>query len=362
VTIAYSMLLRQQPLENPGATGFGTVFVLRCLAVALIAAGVAAALLDRERQRRSVSRIVATLDDAPPAGALEAALAEAVGDPNLRIAYWLPDLRRHADASGNEVPDPSLDTTSTVTSLVRHEDTVAVVSHRAEPAELERHLGSAARLALDNERLQAEVRARVSDLATSRSRIVEAADARRRGLERDLHDGAQQSLLGLSYDLQVARSTAAARGDHELVDLLDTAIDDVRSAFTELRDLAHGIFPAVLTVAGLGPALKTLAESYRDGTELEIDIDCAMDQRYPLATETTAYAVAASGLHAAAGCGALHVGVRVGRHGGEVGVEVAHDGTHAFPAMVDVADRVGASGGRFMVDGFRIRAEIPCVS
>jgi signal transduction histidine kinase len=362
VTVAYTVLLRRQPMEDPAATGFGTVFLLRCLAVALIAAGIGAAPLQVRWQRRSVSRIVGTLGEAPPAGALETALAAAVGDPTLRVAYWLPDLQRYADASGHGVPDPSVTRAAGATPLVRHGETVAIVSHRTDPAELERQLGSAVRLALDNERLQAEVRARVNDLIASRSRIVEAADARRRDLERDLHDGAQQSLLGLSYDLQVARSAAAADGESDLVAVLDAAIVDVRAAFAELRDLAHGIFPAVLTAAGLGPAVKSLAESYRERGDLWVDVECAIDERCPAATETAAYVVVVSGLDASADCGAHHADVLVCREDGTVRIEIAHDGTRGFPVMVDVADRVGACGGRLAVDRTRVSAEIPCES
>ena len=97
-----------------------------------------------------------------------------------------------------------------------------MITHHSEPADLERGLGSAARLAVENERLQAEALARRDELIESRKRIVEAGDARRRQLERDLHDGAQQSLLAMSYDLQRARMSAR-QGDGEVTELIDTA-------------------------------------------------------------------------------------------------------------------------------------------
>jgi signal transduction histidine kinase len=327
----------------------------------LIAVGLGAALLQVRWQRRALSRLVATLDEVPAPGALDAALAEAIGDRTLHIAYRLPATGRFADADGRAVSAPAFDTAVT-TPLVRHGQTIAVISHHSDPAELERSLGSAARLALDNERLQADVKARMIDLAASRLRIVEAADARRRGLERDLHDGAQQSLLSLSYDLQVARSAAAADGDEQLVAILDAAMIDVRDAFAELREIAHGIFPAVLSATGVGPAVKSLADTYCETSHLEVDVDCAFDERYPFAVETAAYVVVASGLTEAARSGARSAIVRIERIDRMVRVDVGHDGARPFPMMVDVADRVGATGGRFMVDGCRISAEIPCGS
>jgi signal transduction histidine kinase len=361
VTVAYTVLWRRQPLEDPGDSAYAAVFVVRCIAVALIAGGLGAAFLQLRWQRRSLSRLVGTLGEAPPVGALAAALAAAVGDPTLRIAYWLPDSGRFADAAGKDIPTPSADT-ATATPLVRHGQTIAVVSHHSDPADIERSLGSAARLALDNERLQADVEARMIDLAASRSRIVEVADGRRRGLERDLHDGAQQSLLSLSYDLQVARSTAATDGDASLVAALDSAIVEVRAAFGELREIAQGIFPAVLTATGLGPAVKSLADSYHESTDLEVTVECSPPERYPIAVEMAAYVVVASGLAAADRCGARRATVRIGRVDRAVQVVVSHDGERPFPTMVDVADRVGATGGRLVIEGCRATAEMPCGS
>jgi signal transduction histidine kinase len=357
-TVAHTVLLRRRPLEDPSAPGYAAVFVIGCGAVVLIAVGLAWSLVHARRQRRLVARIVATLDQAPRVGALDSALAQAVGDPSLRISYWLPDVGHYADAHGHQVPDPTADASVTTTPLVRNGQTVAVVAHHTDPAELERGLGSAIRLALDNERLQADVRARMHDLDQSRMRIVEAADVRRRSLERDLHDGAQQSLLGLSYDLRLARSTAEASGDAELAALFDSAVVEVREAFCELRDLAHGIFPAVLTAAGLCPSVNSLA----DAAHLSVDVDCALDQRYPVTVETAGYVVVAGGIDAAIRCGARRAAVLVGRRDAGLTVEVTHDGGDVFPAMIDVADRVGAAGGRFVVEGRRVSAEIPCES
>ena len=119
-------------------------------------------------------------------------------------------------------------------------------------------VASAARLALENERLQAEARAQLEDLRSSRARIIEAGDAERRRLERDLHDGAQQRLVGLSLALRLVRRELGA--DRQLVARLDEAEAELAPAVAELRELAHGIHPAVLSDEGLAAAVEALAE------------------------------------------------------------------------------------------------------
>jgi signal transduction histidine kinase len=355
-TIAHGVLLRRSPMEDPADAPFTAVFVVRCGAVILIAGGVAATMLAARLQRRSVARIVATIAKAPPVGGLDGALATSLGDPNLRIYYWLPTARHFADAEGGRLPDPTAHGDLRTTPLVRGGEVVAVVAHRSDPANLERALGPAALLALDNERLQTEVRARIRELADARARIVDAADARRRALERDLHDGAQQSLLSMSYDLQVARSAAAASGDAELEALVDAAVDEVRAAFGELRDLAHGIYPAVLDAAGLCPAIAALA----DTADVDVDVSCAVDGRLDPIVETAAYVVASTAIDAATGASADHVAIAVARGDGAITVDITHDGTDAITDLTRLDDRVGAAGGSLVVAPNRITAELPC--
>ena len=143
-----------------------------------------------------------------------------------------------------------------LTLLVRDGRRVALVTHAAGVAELEYEIGAAVRLALENERLQAEVLAQLHDLRESRTRIVETGDAERRRLERDLHDGAQQRLLALSYDLRLARARAEAEGDVSTGSRLAEATSEAQAALGELRELAQGIHPAILTEAGLRPRLR----------------------------------------------------------------------------------------------------------
>ena len=147
------------------------------------------------------------------------------------------------------------------TAVERDGRRVAAILHDAEldtGPELVQAAAAAAALALDNERLKADLRARVEELRVSRVRIVEAADAARRRLERDLHDGAQQQLVSLALDLRVLKARAAATP--EAAALVDELAEKLATGLAELRELARGIHPAVLTQRGLGPAIESLAE------------------------------------------------------------------------------------------------------
>jgi signal transduction histidine kinase len=231
-----------------------------------------------------------------------------------------------------------------------------VLLHRSDLVdnpELVEEVASAARLALENERLQAEVRARLEDLRSSRVRIIETGDAERRRLERDLHDGAQQRLVGLSLALRLFRGQLGTDQDPQLAARLDEAEAELRRAVAELRELAHGIHPAVLSDEGLAAALESLAE----GAPAPLHIAAVPDERFPPAVETAAYLVVAE----AAKAGAARVSAT--RRDGALVVDVD---TEAEPdGLVDLEDRIGALDGRLAVEQapggrVRIRAEIPC--
>ena len=354
-TIAHSAALDRVPLEDPNDPAFRSIFLVDCGAAILIAIGLVWAVLRARAQRRSVARIVSELGEAPPPGSLESALATAIGDPGLRIAYWLPASRRYVDRRGRPVEEPEAASGRAVTPLVRNGRRVALVSHAA-IVDLEREIGAAFRLALENERLQAEVLAQLHDLRASRTRIVETGDAERRRLERDLHDGAQQRLLALSYDLRVARAAAEAEGDIETASLLVEATGDTQGALGELRELAHGIHPAILSEAGLAPALATLA----DAAPLAVAIGEAAGERYPAPIETTAYQVVAEAIDDAVRRGASYAAVNAIQDEERLVVKVEDDGSERTSTMIHLDDRVGAVGGRLEVEATMLRAEIPC--
>jgi signal transduction histidine kinase len=207
-----------------------------------------------------------------------------------------------------------------------------------------------------------------AELRASRARIVEAADAARRRLERDLHDGAQQRLVELGLDLRMAR---ARLGDEpaEAGELIDIALEDLQEATRELRELARGIHPAALTEGGLRPALEALVAR----STLPVRLRGCPDARFPAAVEATAYFTVAEGLtNAARYAEATHVEIEAERRNGLLRVEVRDDGRGgAEPAVGSglrgLADRVAALDGRLEVEsppgaGTLLRAELPCGS
>jgi signal transduction histidine kinase len=354
--VAHAIALQQRPLEDPSDPTFRTIFVIGCAAVILLAAGLVWAAVRTRVQRRAVARIATSLGQTPPPGSLQAALAKAIGDPELQIAYWLPDAQHYVDANGRPVAKPAAGPGRAVTALVRDGRQIAVVTHTAALPDLEPELGAAVRLALENERLQAEALAQLDQLRASRIRIVETGDSERRRLERDLHDGAQQRLLALSYDLRLARAQAQADGDSHTGSLLTQATDHAQAALAELRELAHGIYPAILAEAGLAAALATLA----DAAPLPVEIRDADQERCPAAVETAAYLLVAEALDDAAGRDASHATVSAMQLGGRLVITVQDDGSNRTTAMVQLAERVGALDGRLEVQPTRLRAELPC--
>jgi signal transduction histidine kinase len=355
-TGAHAIALSRMPLEDPGNPAFQLIFDVQNSAVILLAAGLAMDAVITVVHRRSVARIVASLGAAPAPGSLESALARALGDPELRVAYWLPDVQRYVDAQGRPVAEPAAAPGRLVTALMEQDRRVAMVSHAATLPELEREFGAAIRLGLENERLQAEILFQLSEVRASRARIVQAGDAERRRLERNLHDGAQQRILALSYDIRLAHASAEADADNRTRLFLEQALAEVQAGLGELRELAHGIYPAILTEAGLGPALATLADS----ASIPVELDDDVQSRYPELVETAAYLMVAEAIEDAAGRGAGYAAVTVAHRDGRLTVTVEDDGQDRTSPMSGIADRVGALDGILTIEPTRMGAQIPC--
>jgi signal transduction histidine kinase len=340
---AYGLSQILDPAENADRRWFRVLYIASGAAFSLVALATGWTIACARRRRSALARLAADLEAAPVAGSLAAALGRSLGDPRLDVAYPVGD--RLVDGDGRPVTANG----RRATPLVRDGRTIALLLHEADavqPDDLERELGSAARLAIENERLRAEVLSRLDDLRASRVRIIEAADAERRRLERDLHDGAQQQLLALSYDLRRALSEA----DGELASILRAGVDEAQSALEELRDLAHGIHPAILTEAGLGAALRTLADTAR----VPLDLVTCPEGRFAPSAEAAAYAVAVEALERTSEGGlALHAA----REGDTLVVEAEGDGV---APTVHLVDRVGALGGTVAATPRGLRAEIPC--
>jgi signal transduction histidine kinase len=294
-------------------------------------------------------------------------LAESLGDHSVAIAYWLPDREMFVDERGRrvELPDPA--SGRAWTAVERDGRPVAAIVHDAAldtSSELVQAAASASSLAIDNERLKADLRARLEELRQSRLRIVEATDATRRRIERDLHDGAQQQLVALALELRLLRARVGADG--EIAPLIDGLSDRLSSALAELRELARGIHPSILTDRGLGPAIASLAAR----APVIVHSDIAVDERLPPPVEAAAYFLVAEALtNVAKYAQASEVTIDVRRENGAVLVDVADDGVGGADVaggtgLRGLHDRVAAVDGELTIEsppgaGTRLRARIP---
>jgi two-component system, NarL family, sensor histidine kinase FusK len=210
-----------------------------------------------------------------------------------------------------------------------------------------------------------ERRRALEDVRRSRTRIVEAADVERRRLERDLHDGAQARLVSLSYNLGLALARLGPE-EPELARTLTGALEESKAAQSELRCLAHGIHPAVLTEEGLAAALESLADQSSVRVETSVP-----RRRYLPVVEATAYFMVSEALaNVAKHSGAAGARVRLEERNGCLLIEVTDDGVGgADPTrgsgLTGLCDRAAALGGRVTVEspagaGTRLRAELPC--
>ena len=336
---------------------------------ALVPYGFLLGLLRLRMARGAVADLVVELSDTPPPERLRDALAGALGDPTLEVIYWSEDFRTYLDG-GREPVDIGADTSGrAVTLLERGGRPLAAILHDpalAEDPGLVAAVGAAVRLAVDNERLAAEVRSQLAEVQASRTRIVEASDAERRRVERNLHDGAQQRLVALSLALRRAKSQLPADAGPELTSTLDAAADQLKAALAELRELAKGIHPAILTEAGLGPALRSLARE--SPTPVTARLDVPDDVPGPVAAAV--YYVAAEALTNIAkyaDAGRVELTAGIGPDG--LRIEIADDGrggadASAGSGLRGLADRVAALGGRLEVlspagGGTRIVATVP---
>src|SRR5581483_6048691 len=254
----HAVELLRTPLEDPRVAGFEAVSLGRSAAAVALAAAFLWTLARSRATRRAVERLAVELAELPRPGALQEALARAAGDPSIRIAYPLHEPGRYVDGNGRPVEPPFASPRRALTPILRNGRTVALLEH--DPAVLDERfqneIGAAARLAVENERLQAQALARVAELRDSRTRIVEAGDAVRRRLERDLHDGAQQRLVALSFALRLARAKLGSDPDPRATGPLDEAERALADALAAVRAVANGLFPATLASSGLATAVE----------------------------------------------------------------------------------------------------------
>ena len=280
-----------------------------------------------------------------------------------------PAQGRYVDASGAPAELPAHgDPARAVTEIGHDGRRVAAIVHDrglVEDAATVRAAGAATALLLENQRLEAELRAHIVELRASRVRLVEAGDTERRRLERNLHDGAQSRLVALAMNLRLAR--AGFEDGSPTATLVDASIDEVRQSLDELRELARGIHPAVLSERGLEPALRSLVVR----APLPVELVGAPGGRLPAAVETAAYFVVSEALaNVAKYARAGRATVRVERAGGLLLLEVSDDGVGgaepgAGSGLRGLSDRVAALDGALEVisppgGGTRLRVQLPC--
>jgi signal transduction histidine kinase len=350
----------------PGVVFFNSPsgVAIHLIAPLVLPAGLLVGMVRARWSRGRVANLVVELGRGVPVGGLRDVLARALGDPSLQLAFAAPTGVGFVDASGQPIELPVADRSRTVTRLEREDDLLGVLVHDpavdAEDPGLVEAVGNAARLALENERLAAEVRAQLEAVRASRARIVEAADAERRRVERDLHDGAQQRLVALALRLEVAKKTTPGASA-----LLDEATGELQTAIGEVRGLARGIHPTILTEAGLRAAVDALAE--RTPVPVTVDIP---ERRFEPHLEATAYFVVAEALtNVARYAGATEARVIAVEDDALLVVTVADDGRGgadptAGTGIRGLSDRLAAVDGQLTISspsggGTVVRAELP---
>lgn len=329
---------------------------------------VLAGILRSRLERASIAELVRNLETARTPGALRDALRRSLADPTLRLAYWVSETRGFVDIRGRPFELPWEGSSQVATMVERDGRPVAALVHDAslrDAPELLEAVTSAAGLALENERLHAELRARVDDLRESRARIVEAGDAERRRLERNLHDGAQQRLVAMSLHLRLVEARLAT--DPEAAAPIVVQLrEELTEALEELRELARGIHPAILTDRGLAPALEVVAA--RSAVPVHLSVS---PKRLPEQVEAAVYYIVSEALtNVAKYAQASSVRVEVAHTHGRAVVAIADDGVggaemNGGSGLRGLADRVAALDGRLHVDsppgeGTRIHADLPC--
>jgi signal transduction histidine kinase len=342
-----------------GFTDLGTAvwFLLpQATVVALAGALLYAGLLHERVARSRVADLVLELDEAVPSMRLRDALARSLGDPNLAVAYPREANGGWVDANGRPTHPPVAGPGQAVTAVVRSGRQIAAIRHdaalRAQPTILQAAAAAAA-LALENERLTALTLAQLEEVHASRARLVTAGDAARRRIERDLRDRVQRHLDELPRRL---RQLVGAPTD-QVRAAVSGAASNAQRAIDELRELAHGIFPAVLADEGLAAAVEVLAEH----SDTPMEIGSLVEGRLAPAVEAAAYFAIAESVSGTTGTPI----VEVARNQELLIVRISDDGGQGSASLTEVADRVGAADGRLHVQpngetGRVIQVEIPC--
>jgi signal transduction histidine kinase len=363
--VALAVLLLSAAFEWPS---FETIRRVTFGVIGIAPVAFLVGLLNAHLSRPALADLLGKLRADPAPADLHDALSGALRDPSLTLAYWLPDYERWVDVYGSPVELPKGDADRAITLIDRDGASVAALLHDpslADEPQLLEEVSAAAAIGLENGRLHAELRARLEELRGSRQRVIEVGQEERQRLERNLHDGAQQRLIALT--LELGRLGERLEADPEASARLARARREVALSLEELRDVARGIHPAVVSGHGLAVALESLTVRATVPVRLTVELRERMAERLEVAAY---YVVSESLTNIAKHAHATSASVQVARQNGQVVVEVVDDGvggadTERGSGLRGLADRVEALGGRLRVwtpqgGGTRVRAEMPC--
>src|SRR5262245_29384224 len=234
-----------------------------------VAGGLTWGLVSARWERTGVTDLVVELGEAR-SGTLRAELARALGDPSLEVGYWQPDLQAFVDAGGGVVTLPPPGSDRAVTIVEKEHEPVAALVHDpavlGDPVLVEA-VTAATRLTVSNARLRADVQTRVAEVEASRRRLLDAGDEQRRELERRLHDGAERSLRSIG---EVLRSGRASSDGGVVGERITAAEAQLSETLEDLRRLARGLHPRILSDIGLEGALAASLESFSIPVELQV--------------------------------------------------------------------------------------------
>jgi signal transduction histidine kinase len=359
------------PTDSRTPTGELRVLLLAIFRV-LVAVALLVGILRDDVARGRIAGLVVQLEKLPSAAVLQDSLRDALSDPSLIVLRWDPEAGGYLDAAGR-ASEPPIDGPERAALTIENEGVpMLAIAYdpvlRDDPG-LVTAAVAAVRLSVENERLQAEVRAQLEAVRASRARLAEAQDAERRRIERDLHDGAQQRLVSLRISLEMLRRRVGTDADPAIVEELAAASAEAQAAIGDLRELAQGLHPAVLAESGLARALESLGER----STLDVEVESDLDGRLPPAIEATAYFVVAEALtNTAKHASARHATVRARQADGRLRLEVADDGAGGADldggtGLRGLEDRVAAHGGSLRISsppgaGTTISVELPCES
>ena len=353
-----------------GQLSFETIRRATFFVIGLAPLAFLAGLLHARLARSAVGGLLVELRGNPGPAHLRDAVARALRDPSLVLTYWLAEFGSWVDLNGRPVALEEVAGERSTTIIDGPDGHVAALIHDPsldDEPELLDAVAAAAAIALENARLNVELRARLDELRGSRARIVEAGDTERRRLERNLHDGAQQRMVAIALQLRLVQDRI--RRDPETAEqLVTSARDELALSMSELRELARGIHPAVLE-HGLAAALDSLATR----STIPAVVSYEPPERLPERVEFAAYFVASEALaNVAKYAQATTVTMRVWREGALATIEITDDGVGGAhdgggSGLRGLADRVEALDGTLRVAsppgaGTVVTAQIPCVS